>query len=178
MSDSPQESQKRHLSKIRPHGLDPPVRHDQPPSDRLPEQPARFEQVQENLSAGKVRDHEFPVDQVDKAMARAFDIDACMKVVLTPSGADSGADAVNGSAAKPKKPAAQNASRAPVPYLRLLCWLRRVFDRRPILVGAAYIFSFILAPLVRPVFRVIHIQFAVDDGESLRIDRVFVTVLV
>jgi hypothetical protein len=30
--------------------------------------------------------HEFPVDQVDKAMAQAFDIDACMKVVLTPSG--------------------------------------------------------------------------------------------
>ena len=29
--------------------------------------------------------HEFPVDQVDKAMAQAFDIDACMKVVLTPS---------------------------------------------------------------------------------------------
>jgi threonine dehydrogenase-like Zn-dependent dehydrogenase len=31
--------------------------------------------------------HEFPVDQVDKAMAQAFDIDTCMKVVLTPSGA-------------------------------------------------------------------------------------------
>jgi threonine dehydrogenase-like Zn-dependent dehydrogenase len=30
--------------------------------------------------------HEFPVDQVDKAMAQAFDIDACMKVVLTTSG--------------------------------------------------------------------------------------------
>jgi len=30
--------------------------------------------------------HEFPVDQVDRAMAQAFDIDACMKVVLTPSG--------------------------------------------------------------------------------------------
>jgi threonine dehydrogenase-like Zn-dependent dehydrogenase len=30
--------------------------------------------------------HEFPVDQVDEAMAQAFDIDACMKVVLTPSG--------------------------------------------------------------------------------------------
>ena len=30
--------------------------------------------------------HEFPVDQVDKAMAQAFDIDTCMKVVLTPSG--------------------------------------------------------------------------------------------
>ena len=29
--------------------------------------------------------HEFPVEQVDKAMARAFDIDSCMKVVLTPS---------------------------------------------------------------------------------------------
>jgi hypothetical protein len=111
-------------------------------------------------------------------MARAFDIDACMMVVLTPSGADSGADAVNGSAAKPKKPAAQNASRAPVPYLRLLCWLRRVFDRRPILVGAAYIFSFIPAPLVRPVFRVIHLQFAVDDGESLRINCIFVAALV
>jgi threonine dehydrogenase-like Zn-dependent dehydrogenase len=31
--------------------------------------------------------HEFPVHEVDKAMAQAFDIDACMKVVLTPSGA-------------------------------------------------------------------------------------------
>ena len=31
--------------------------------------------------------HEFPVDQVDKAMAQAFDIDSCMKVVLTPSNA-------------------------------------------------------------------------------------------
>ena len=30
--------------------------------------------------------HEFPVDQVDKAMAQAFDIDSCMKAVLTPSG--------------------------------------------------------------------------------------------
>jgi hypothetical protein len=30
--------------------------------------------------------HEFPVDQGDKAMAQAFDIDACMKVVLTRSG--------------------------------------------------------------------------------------------
>jgi hypothetical protein len=31
--------------------------------------------------------HEFPVHEVDTAMAQAFDIDACMKVVLTPSGA-------------------------------------------------------------------------------------------
>jgi len=31
--------------------------------------------------------HEFPVHAVDKAMAQAFDIDACMKVVLTPSSA-------------------------------------------------------------------------------------------
>ena len=30
--------------------------------------------------------HEFPVDQVDKGMATAFDIDACMKIVLTRSG--------------------------------------------------------------------------------------------
>jgi threonine dehydrogenase-like Zn-dependent dehydrogenase len=30
--------------------------------------------------------HEFPVDQVDKAMAQAFDINSCMKVVLTRSG--------------------------------------------------------------------------------------------
>jgi hypothetical protein len=30
--------------------------------------------------------HEFPVDQVDKAMAQAFDIETCMKVVITPSG--------------------------------------------------------------------------------------------
>jgi threonine dehydrogenase-like Zn-dependent dehydrogenase len=29
--------------------------------------------------------HEFPVDQVDKAMAQALDIDSCMKVALTPS---------------------------------------------------------------------------------------------
>jgi threonine dehydrogenase-like Zn-dependent dehydrogenase len=31
--------------------------------------------------------HEFPVHEVNKAMAKAFDIDACMKVVLTPSNA-------------------------------------------------------------------------------------------
>ena len=30
--------------------------------------------------------HELPADQVDKAMAQAFDIDSCVKVVLTPSG--------------------------------------------------------------------------------------------
>jgi hypothetical protein len=65
---------------------DPPFRHDQPPPDRHPEQPASFEQIQDNLSAGKVRHPEFPVDQVDKAMARAFDINTCMKVVLTPNG--------------------------------------------------------------------------------------------
>jgi hypothetical protein len=153
-------------------------RHDQPSPTGYPSTLRLLNTFKKTYPLEKFFTHEFPIDQVDKAMAQAFDIDACMKVVLTPSGADSGADAVNGSAAKPKKPAAQNASRAPVPYLRLLCWLRRVFDRRPILVGAAYIFSFILAPLVRPVFRVIHIQFAVDDGESLRIDRVFVTVLV
>jgi hypothetical protein len=35
--------------------------------------------------APQSRTHEFPVDQVDKAMAQAFDIDTCMKVVLTPS---------------------------------------------------------------------------------------------
>jgi hypothetical protein len=30
--------------------------------------------------------HEFPVQKVSEAMAQAFDIDACMMVVLTPSG--------------------------------------------------------------------------------------------
>ena len=30
--------------------------------------------------------HEFPVHEVDKAMAKAFDIDAGVKVLLTPSG--------------------------------------------------------------------------------------------
>jgi hypothetical protein len=30
--------------------------------------------------------HEFPVHEVDDAMAKAFDIDACMNVVLRPSG--------------------------------------------------------------------------------------------
>ncbi|MBV8794751.1 MAG: hypothetical protein JO136_07410 [Hyphomicrobiales bacterium] len=30
--------------------------------------------------------HEFPVNQVDKAMVQAFDLDSCMKVVLTRSG--------------------------------------------------------------------------------------------
>jgi hypothetical protein len=30
--------------------------------------------------------HEVPVHEVDTAMAQAFDIDACMKVVLTPRG--------------------------------------------------------------------------------------------
>jgi hypothetical protein len=31
--------------------------------------------------------HEFRVHEVDEAMAAAFDIDACMKIVLTPSDA-------------------------------------------------------------------------------------------
>jgi hypothetical protein len=35
--------------------------------------------------------HAFPVDQVDKAMAQAFDIDSCMKVVRT-SGSARGVD--------------------------------------------------------------------------------------
>ena len=30
--------------------------------------------------------HEFPVDHVDKAISQAFDINSCMKVVLTLSG--------------------------------------------------------------------------------------------
>jgi threonine dehydrogenase-like Zn-dependent dehydrogenase len=34
----------------------------------------------------KLVTHEFPVDQVDEAMPQAFDIDACMKVVLKRSG--------------------------------------------------------------------------------------------
>jgi hypothetical protein len=34
--------------------------------------------------------HEFPADQVDKAMSQAFDIDACVKVVLKRSGAGGG----------------------------------------------------------------------------------------
>ena len=44
----------------------------------------------------KLITHEFPGDQVAKAMAQAFDIDSCMNVVLTPTG-DGGACAVSGS---------------------------------------------------------------------------------
>ena len=68
--------------------------------------------------------------------------------------------------------------RVSAPFYYLFCWLRSVLYRHPIFVGAADIFSFILAPLVGPVFRMIHIQLAVDDGESLRIDCIFVAVLV
>src|ERR1700689_5158738 len=63
-------------------------------------------------------------------------------------------------------------------FLYLLCWLRSVLYCYPILVGAAYVFTFILAPFIRPVFRVIDIEFAVDDGESLRINCIFVAALV
>jgi hypothetical protein len=34
------------------------------------------EHIQDRLSAGEFVTHEFPVDQVDEAMAQAFDIDA------------------------------------------------------------------------------------------------------
>jgi hypothetical protein len=37
-------------------------------------------------SAAPFGTHEFPVDQVDKATAQAFDIDAFMKVILRPNG--------------------------------------------------------------------------------------------
>jgi hypothetical protein len=67
---------------------DPAFRRDQPSPDRLSEQPASFEQVQDNLSAGKVRHPRISGRSVGQAMAQAFDIDACMKVVLTPSGGD------------------------------------------------------------------------------------------
>src|SRR5262249_54646741 len=60
----------------------------------------------------------------------------------------------------------------------LLRRLGSVLHRRPVLVGAGYVFSFVLAPLSRPIFGVIHIEFAVDDRERLGIDRVLVTILV
>jgi hypothetical protein len=68
--------------------------------------------------------------------------------------------------------------RVSAPFYYLFCWLRRVLHRDPVLVGAADIFSFILAPLIGPILRMVHIAFAVDDGESLRIDCIFVAALV
>jgi hypothetical protein len=60
----------------------------------------------------------------------------------------------------------------------LFRWLWGVLYGEPVFVGAAYVFTFVLAPLSRPVFRMIHIELAVDDRESLGIDRVLVAVLV
>ena len=68
--------------------------------------------------------------------------------------------------------------RVSAPFYSLFCRLRSVLHRRPIFVGAADIFSFILAPLIGPILRMVHIEFAVDDGESLRIDCIFVAALV
>jgi hypothetical protein len=60
----------------------------------------------------------------------------------------------------------------------LFRWLWGVLYRRPIFFGAAYIFSFILAPFSCPLFGMIYIQLTVDDRESLRIDCIFVSILV
>jgi len=71
-----------------PHLLakpDPPRWNDQP-SDRLPEQSCAFSRnSRKAYPLHRFVTHEFPVHEVDKAMAQAFDIDTCMKVVLTPS---------------------------------------------------------------------------------------------
>ena len=61
-------------------------------------------------------------------------------------------------------------------FFCLFCWLRSVFHRHPILVGAAYVFTFVLAPFGRPIFCVIYVEFAVDDRESLRIDGILVPI--
>ena len=66
---------------------DSPVWNDQPSPDRLPELTCcLLNTFKKTHPLEKFVTHEFPVDQVDKAMAQAFDIDACMKVVLKPSG--------------------------------------------------------------------------------------------
>jgi hypothetical protein len=66
---------------------DPPVWNDHHPPTGYPSSLRLLNKFKTTYPLEKFVTHEFPVDQVDKAMAQAFDIDACMKVVLTPSGA-------------------------------------------------------------------------------------------
>jgi hypothetical protein len=64
----------------------PPIRHDQPSPTGYPSSPHLLNKFKKTYPLEKFVTHEFPVDQVDKAMAQAFAIDARMKVGLTPSG--------------------------------------------------------------------------------------------
>ena len=66
---------------------DPPLRHTNHPPTGYPSSLRLLNEFKTTYPPEKFVTHEFPVDQVDKAMAQAFDIDSCMKVVLTPSGA-------------------------------------------------------------------------------------------
>ncbi len=62
-----------------------PPSHDKPPPIGYPSSLGLLNKFKTAYPPEKFVTHEFPVDQVDKAMAQAFDIDACMKVVLTRS---------------------------------------------------------------------------------------------
>jgi threonine dehydrogenase-like Zn-dependent dehydrogenase len=73
---------RRHLlaNQIRLFGM---INH---PPTGTPSSPRLLNKFKTTYPLEKFVTHEFPVDQVDKAMARAFDINTCMKVVLTPNG--------------------------------------------------------------------------------------------
>src|SRR6202030_1798798 len=78
-----------------------------------------------------------------------------------------GSDPAKGSRPRPGRPEVRSAwrkRRVSAPFYSLFCWLLSVLYRRPIFVGAADIFSFILAPLLGPIFRMIHVQLTADDS--------------
>jgi hypothetical protein len=65
---------------------DPPPWNDQPPPTGYPSSLRLLNKFKTAYPLEKFVTHEFPVHEVGEAMAKAFDIDACAKVVLTPSG--------------------------------------------------------------------------------------------
>jgi hypothetical protein len=62
----------------------PPLWNDQP-SPGCPSSLRLLNKFKTAYPLQKFVTHEFPIHEVDKAMAQAFDIDLCMKVVLTRS---------------------------------------------------------------------------------------------
>lgn len=55
------------------------------PPTGYPASLALLDRFQKTFPLDRFVTHEFPVDEIDRAMAQAFDIDSCMKVVVTPS---------------------------------------------------------------------------------------------
>jgi hypothetical protein len=71
---------------INPGQPDATLRHDQPSPTGYSSSLRLLNTFRTAYPLKKLVSHEFSVDPVDKAMAQAFDIDACMKVVLSRSG--------------------------------------------------------------------------------------------